>query len=62
MWDNLCMEYPLKEIHIYSEQLNLRIEPELKEAIKDAKKSSKVDVLEAIRIKIRELVEELKAS
>lgn len=55
------MNYPQKKTSIYTEQLNLKIEPELKRALIELKPGN-IDVHEAIRIKLRELVQELKAS
>ncbi len=52
--------YPKKRSSLYTAQMGLRIEPELKADIKMLKDSIDEDVVEAIRIKIRELIAEFK--
>lgn len=52
-------KYPDRKSKLYTENIGLRIEPELKRALEQLKLTSPKDVAEAIRMKIRELVKEL---
>lgn len=57
--DELIMKLPIKKSAIYTKLLSLRIEDELWASLRDAKIRTDVDVQEAMRIKLRELVLEL---
>lgn len=58
----LCMhKYPTKKKAIYTQPITFRIEPELKRALEELKATTTTDVVESIRMKIRELVKELAA-
>lgn len=52
-------KYPKKPAYVYSEQIGVRLEPELKQALDVLKATTQTDIQEAIRIKLRELVKEL---
>ncbi len=56
------MRYPNKRGRVYTAQVGIRMEPELKLEIRRLDAVLETDVVEAIRIKIRELVKELKGS
>lgn len=53
--------YPKKRAAVYTENFSFKIEPELKRDLKELNAILDDDVIEAIRIKVRELREELRA-
>ncbi len=60
--NNFMQVYPKKKSAEYSEQLGVRVEKELKQSLEMLKATTDIDVQEAIRMKLRELVRELQAA
>lgn len=54
------MELPKRRASVYTEQINIRVEPELREAFDEIKRTTSLDVPEIQRRVLRELVEKLK--
>lgn len=54
-------DYPKRRGSIYTANIGLRIEPELKHEFELLKVTTKIDVAEAQRIALRELAQRLKA-
>jgi hypothetical protein len=52
-------EYPTKKSSIYTENMGLRVEPALKQAFATLKATTSIDVAEAQRIALRDLVKRL---
>lgn len=56
---NKMAPYPTKKSKIYTENIGLRVEPELKQVFATLKATTSIDIAEAQRIALRELAQRL---